>query len=116
MGWEKYKIFANQTGLPLEEENEPSAKQQKRGADIIGIYMKAPYKVMSISKIKQRERDLSGSRIRLFKAENNLNVHTVYNRYNQNMSTTTRGDQKHVQVRGEKFAPDKLSNDHDRSG
>ena len=53
MGWEKYKIFANQVGLPLEEENEAIlAKSQKRGADIIGIYMKAPYKVMSISKIK----------------------------------------------------------------
>ena len=103
MGWEKYKIFANQTGLPLEDEAEAAlAKQQKRGADIIGIYMKAPYKVMSISKIKQRERDLSGSRIRLFKAENNLNVHTVYNRYNQNMSTGKKGDQKARQVQAEK--------------
>jgi hypothetical protein len=57
--------------------------KNKQKEELIGIYMKKPYKVMSIKEIKAREHRNNG---RLFQAENNLKVHTGYNKTRYNPS------------------------------
>jgi len=67
-----------------------SSIKNKQKEDLIGIYMKKPYKVMSIKQIKQREQR-DHTNVRLFQAENNLKIHTGYNsnRYNQKSQRIT---------------------------
>jgi hypothetical protein len=57
----------------------------KNNAKMVNIYLKTPYKVLSINEIKtkekvHRERDIEMniSPTRLFRAENNLDIATKY--------------------------------------
>jgi hypothetical protein len=63
----------------------------KNNQKMINIYLKTPYKVLTIDQIKskervERERDLmdtvNQSPNRLFIAENNLKIHTLYREKN----------------------------------
>jgi hypothetical protein len=42
------------------------------------VYLKTPYKVLTIDEIKRAEREKEYTPMKLFKAENNLDVHTDY--------------------------------------
>lgn len=71
----------------------------KNNQKMINIYLKTPYKVLTIDQIKNkekvdRERDFMGSvnlsPDRLYHAENNLKIHTLF-REKQNYATTKGG-------------------------
>ena len=58
---------------------------QKNNAKMINIYLKTPYKVMTINEIKTKEKevrdrdlDANMSPTRLFRAENNLAIQTRF--------------------------------------
>lgn len=46
---------------------------------MINVYLQAPYKVLTIDQIKMKERENQpiDTTSKLFRAENNLNIHTV---------------------------------------
>ena len=75
---------------------------QKNNAKMINIYLKTPYKVLSINEIKNkekvdREKDLENniSPTRLYRAENNLNIATNYRRKNEYRPVREEGKFKH---------------------
>tara|TARA_B110000285_G_C15126681_1_gene620677 strand:+ start:1827 stop:2018 length:192 start_codon:yes stop_codon:yes gene_type:complete len=53
---------------------------------MIQVYLKTPYKVLTIDEIKKAERERNESKeyspMRIFKAENNLELHTDFRRTN----------------------------------
>ena len=61
IGWHHSSAIRQDT-----EDDEEVTEAMHKKANLINIYMKKPYKVMTIKQLRQRERDLSGSKIRLF--------------------------------------------------
>lgn len=62
---------------------------------MVNIYLKTPYKVLTIDEIKKKERmkdDMIDPPLKLYRAENNLVLHTVF-RHNHRLS------KKHVNSR-----------------
>lgn len=66
---------------------------------MINIYLKTPYKVMTIDQLKKQEKmkdDVLDPPLKLYRAENNLVLHTVY-RHDHRLSN------KHVNNRTDIF-------------
>jgi hypothetical protein len=58
---------------------------------MIQVYLKTPYKVLTIDEIKKAEREKNEfkaySPMRIFKAENNLELHTDFRRKNEDKNS-----------------------------
>jgi hypothetical protein len=59
----------------LDEEIDLKVSRHKAKIQMMQVYLKTPYKVLTISEIKQKEKE-NYSPLKLFRAENNLAVHT----------------------------------------
>lgn len=86
-------------GDDLDEELDLKKSMQKAKMKMMQVYLKAPYQVLTINEIKLKQKE-NYSPIKLFRAENNLVLHTVL-RSNQQSIQKLPGNKLQIEEIGE---------------
>lgn len=86
-------------GDDLDEDLDLKKSMQKAKMKMMQVYLKAPYQVLTINEIKLKQRE-NYSPIKLFRAENNLVLHTVL-RSNQHQTQKMPGNKLQIDEIGE---------------
>ena len=86
-------------GDDLDDELDMKKSMQKAKMKMMQVYLKAPYQVLTINEIKLKQKE-NYSPIKLFRAENNLVLHTVL-RTNQQSTQKIPGNKLKIEEIGE---------------
>lgn len=82
-------------GDDMDDDLDLKKSMQKAKMKMMQVYLKAPYQVLTINEIKLKQRE-NYSPIKLFRAENNLVVHTVL-RSNQHQTQKMPGNKSQTE-------------------